>query len=210
MDYAPPLAAKNKSNLDARIIMQPDQSSLDQLADIHLPDTVSWWPLAPGWWGLLTLLVIALIAIFLWRRRAKKNTYRKLAQQALDAIYANYQSSQNAAAFLHETSVLLRRTALTAYPKTFNASIKGQAWLDWLDSVCPNKNPDPARQFNSECGQQLLTASYQKNPSVDASALYTLCSHWFAQHRNHRQRLPARPKMPVNESIKANTEADHV
>lgn len=183
--------------------MQPNQSPLDQLADIHLPDSVSWWPLAPGWWALLVLLVIALIAILLWRRRARKNHYRKLAQQELAAIYANYQATQNAAAFLHETSVLLRRVALTAYPKTFNASIKGQAWLDWLDSVCANKNANPALQFNSEPGQQLLTASYQKNPVIDAAALYTICHHWFIQHRNHRQ------KKPVHKPVTA-AGADHV
>ncbi len=184
--------------------MQPNQSPLDQLADIHLPDAVSWWPLAPGWWALLALLAIALIVFFLWRHRTKKNHYRKLAQQELDSAYSNYQNTQNTTAFLHDVSVLLRRTALTAYPKTFNASIKGQAWLDWLDGVCPHKPTNTALQFNSECGQQLLTASYQKNPTIDANALYAVCSYWFAQHRNHRQKLPTR------KPVKAVAEANHV
>lgn len=163
--------------------MQPDQSPLDQLADIHLPDAVSWWPLAPGWWALLAVILIALVALLLWRQRIKKNRYRTLAQQELDQLYADYQANQDAVTFLHGTSVLLRRVALTAYPGRFNASMKGQAWLDWLDSVCPHKNPNPVLQFNSECGQQLLTASYQKNPSIDASALFVVCSYWLANHR---------------------------
>lgn len=183
--------------------MQPGQSPLDQLADIHLPGSISWWPLAPGWWVLIALLVIALLAFWFWRYRAKQNRYRKTAQQELDNIYSNYQTNQNASAFLHETSVLLRRTALTAYPKNFNASIKGDAWLEWLDNVCPNKQANPALQFNGEIGQQLLTASYQKNPVIDAGALYKLCAHWFAQHRNHRQKLPAR------KPVKVTTEANH-
>lgn len=180
--------------------MQPNQSPLDQLADIHLPDSVSWWPLASGWWALLALLVIVLITVLLWRRRLKQNHYRKLAQQELDNIYSNYQNTQNATAFLHEISVLLRRTALTAYPKTFNASIKGQAWLDWLDRVYFN----PAMQFNSEVGQQLLTASYQKNPQIDANALYQLCRLWLSEHRNQQQKLPAR------KPLKTAAEANHV
>lgn len=180
--------------------MQPNQSPLDQLADIHLPDSVSWWPLASGWWALLALLVIVLIAVLLWRRRLKQNHYRKLAQQELDAIYSSYQSTQNAAKFLHDISVLLRRTALTAHPKTFNASIKGQAWLDWLDSVCLN----PIAQFNSESGQQLLTASYQKDPQIDAAALYHLSRFWLSEHRNYRQKLPTR------KPVKIVAEANHV
>ena len=184
--------------------MQPNPSPLDQLADIHLPASVSWWPLAPGWWALLALLVIALIAIFTWRYRAQQNRYRKLAQQELDRIYNEYQHTRDAATFLHETSVLLRRTALTAYPQIFNASIKGQAWLNWLDSVCPTKHKGSVLRFNSECGQQLLTASYQKNPVIDAASLYVVCSNWLAQHRNHRQ------KMPNRKPAKQIAEATHV
>ncbi|HTF95237.1 MAG TPA: DUF4381 domain-containing protein [Cellvibrio sp.] len=171
--------------------MQPTQSPLDQLADIHLPDAVSWWPLAPGWWALLALLVVAVIAFAVWRYKNRQNSYRLLAQQQLDIIYKNYQGTGNAAAFLHEISVLLRRVALTAHPTSFNASIKGQAWLDWLDRVCPADKKNQQSLFNSTCGEQLLTASYQKNPAIDATALYHLCGYWLAQHRNHRQKLPA-------------------
>lgn len=184
--------------------MQPNPSPLDQLADIHLPTSVSWWPLAPGWWALLALLVIAFIAIFVWRYRMQQNRYRKLARHELDRIYNEYQNTRDAAKFLHETSVLLRRTALTAYPQTFNASIKGHAWLAWLDSVCPQKNAGTAPRFDSECGQQLLTASYQKNPAIDAASLYAVCSYWLAQHRNHRQ------KMPTRKPAKTVAEAPHV
>jgi phosphoglycerol transferase MdoB-like AlkP superfamily enzyme len=169
--------------------MQP--SPLDQLADIHLPDSVNWWPLAPGWWALLALLVIALIILFIIRRRAQKNRYRKDAQAALNRIYADYQTTQDSAKFLHETSVLLRRVALTAHQQTFNASIKGNAWLEWLDRVNPSKKIDNTTRFTGEHGQQLITASYQKNPTIDAGAIYHLCKFWLAQHRNHHQKIPA-------------------
>ncbi len=39
------------------------------LRDLHLPDAVGWWPLAPGWWGghcnriaLIRLVCIASLA----------------------------------------------------------------------------------------------------------------------------------------------------
>ncbi|MGB4246521.1 MAG: DUF4381 family protein, partial [Pseudohongiellaceae bacterium] len=31
---------------------------LSQLADIHLPEPIGFWPPAPGWWVLLVLLLV--------------------------------------------------------------------------------------------------------------------------------------------------------
>lgn len=185
--------------------MQSQASPLDQLADIHLPDGVSWWPLAPGWWILLALLVIAIIGFFIWRRRKQQNHYRVIAQQELAAIYAHYQQSQDAANYLHSLSVLLRRTALTAYPQSFNASIKGQEWLNWLDAVCPTLNGT----FSGESGKSLLSSAYQKNPQIDAASLQQLCADWISQHRNHRQKLSTLKKAAVKKVVPV-TEASHV
>ncbi len=170
---------------------QPAVSPLDQLADIHLPDSVSWWPIAPGWWILLTLLIITLIGCFIWHRRKQQNYYRVIAQQELAAIYTQYQQTQDAAAYLHSLSVILRRTAITAYPHTFNASIKGTDWLNWLDAVCPANN----EKFSGSVGHYLLSSAYQKNPQVDAAALYQLSEQWIKLHCNHRQKIPAAKKV---------------
>lgn len=181
----------------------PTTSPLDQLADIHLPDPVGWWPLAPGWWLLLALAIVAAIIYLLARRRAAMNRYRKLARAELDNIYSAYQADQDAAMFLQNISVLLRRTALTAYPQTFNASIKGQAWLEWLDGVNPPKKTDPNLRFSSEVGQAFISASYQKTPTVNAPAIHQLCAHWIEHHSTQHQKTPA-PK-PVKTA-----EANHV
>lgn len=162
---------------------QPTSSPLDKLADIHLPDGVSWWPLAPGWWFLLALLVICVIGFFIWRRHKAQNAYRIIAQHQLAGIYADYQQTQNTAAYLQALSLLLRRTALTAHPHSFNASIKGNEWLQWLDSVCP----ETKGAFSGESGSALLVGPYQKNPQTDISELQQLSAQWIAQHRNHRQ-----------------------
>ena len=185
--------------------MQAPTSPLDQLADIHLPDGVSWWPLAPGWWALLALVIIALVGFFIWRRRKAQNIYRNIAQHQLAGIYADYQQTQNAAAYLQALSLLLRRTALTAYPHSFNASIKGKQWLQWLDQVCPAL----PEKFSSELGENLLTSAYQKNPNIDVSGLQQLSAQWIRLHRNHRQKLSISKKVAAKESTTA-TEANHV
>ncbi len=185
--------------------LQTPASPLDQLADIHLPDGVSWWPLAPGWWALLALVFIALIGFFIWRHRKTQNAYRYIAQHQLDGIYADYQKTQNAAAYLQALSLLLRRTALTAYPHSFNASIKGKEWLQWLDQVCPAL----PEKFSSELGENLLTSAYQKNPNIDVSGLQQLSSQWIRLHRNHRQKLSISKKATAKKTTNA-TEANHV
>ena len=38
--------------------MDPD---LIPLRDIHLPQAVGWWPLAPGWWVLIALAFAGLV-----------------------------------------------------------------------------------------------------------------------------------------------------
>jgi len=185
--------------------MQAPASPLDQLADIHLPTGVSWWPLAPGWWILLGLLVIAAIGAYLWRRRTAQNAYRVIAQHQLAGIYADYQQTQNAAAYLQALSLLLRRTALTAYPHSFNASIKGNDWLMWLDSVCPALS----EKFSGDIGQLLLSSVYQKNPQIDVSGLQELSSQWINLHRNYRQKN-LRQKISSSQKVQSAAEAKHV
>ena len=174
---------------------QPTASPLDQLADIHLPDGVSWWPLAPGWWILIVLLLLIAALFFMWRKRKAQNVYRTVAQHQLAGIYADYQQTHNTAAYLQALSLLLRRTALTSYPHSFNASIKGADWLYWLDSVCPETN----NAFSDEIGQALLIGPYQKNPQIAVDDLQQLSVKWIALHRNHRQKIPLK-KMTTQEA----------
>jgi hypothetical protein len=184
--------------------LPPSTSPLDQLADIHLPDTINWWPLAPGWWILFGLIILAALGFYCWRKHKIRNAYRLVAQRELNSIYTHYEQTRDTAAYLHAISILLRRTALTAYPQQFNASIKGEAWLQWLDSVCPAH----AEHFCSASGQSLLIGAYQKNPTVDALALHRLCDNWIKYHANQHQLMRSISKK--NSANKNQSGAAHV
>lgn len=162
--------------------MQPGSSPLDQLADIHLPDSVSWWPLAPGWWILIALFIAITVGLFFWRKRKVKRRYRHHAITLLQQAYAQYQRDQQAAVYLQQASELLRRVARTSYGSTFDASIKGDAWLHWLDQTCPTVK----QQFANGSGQILLTGPYQKNPQVDVDQLHKLCLEWIQHHNTNK------------------------
>lgn len=106
------------------------------LKDIHLPDPVSWWPLAVGWWLVILLGVLA-TAGFLWWFRAsapkrRRGKLRKLARDELGRLEAEYKVSNDAGRLLQDISILIRRLAMSLSPRGQVAGLCGQDWADWL------------------------------------------------------------------------------
>jgi len=127
-----------------------------QLRDIHGLDSISWWPLAPGWWISSVLILLTLVALFLLIRhfiRYPPGSWRWEAQVALRDLWRqrNRQSQKEVAARLSE---LLRRIAIARFGREKTASISGPEWLAWLQQSDPNG-------FNwSERGGILLNLPY--------------------------------------------------
>src|SRR5690606_12312375 len=107
--------------------------ALSDLRDSHLPDAVSWWPLATAWWILITLIAALLIAAFLFFRYWKKHRYyRKLALAELKTL-AN---SDNNGQFLRHIAELVKKTALVKHPNT--AAMTGAQWQQFLGQHMPD------------------------------------------------------------------------
>ncbi len=103
---------------------------LNQLEDIQLPDPIGWWPLSYAWWLLIFMFGTLLIgAIWYYFDQKKRNAYRTEALTYLNQLESE---PNNPNQQLLEINALLKRVALTCYPRTEVASLNEQAWLLFL------------------------------------------------------------------------------
>ena len=140
--------------------MDPNQLPL---RDLHLPPPIDWWPLAPGWWLLIALVLFG----FGWllRRAWQRRQYfapRRHAVRALAAIEAEYLQHRNPVVLARQASELLRRAMLAYAPRHEVAGLTGESWLAWLDRGLP------VPYFHTEGGKSLLQLPY-RNPDNDCS-----------------------------------------
>lgn len=104
------------------------------IRDLHLPEPIGWWPLAPGWWVLIVLAGIGLS--WLLYRGIKAwifSTARRHALGRLDAYCEDYAQHGNAVTLGTQVSKLVRRTMLAYAPRGDVAGLTGDDWLEWLD-----------------------------------------------------------------------------
>ena len=158
--------------------------ALAELRDIHLPAIAPWWELAPGWWLLLALSVVAIIwmvpKLRKWyrSRTAQKALKHEIAEGllALDTIHESGETSR----LLSELSVLLRRVAVTLFPAEQIEGLTGKAWLSFLDQQW---SVSQEQHFSSpELAELLLHGPYRKATASDKESvakLMVLSKQWL-------------------------------
>lgn len=146
------------------------------LKDIHLPDPVSWWPPAIGWWLAPILLVlfvvllrIAATAVFR-SLHARRLRTRALGELAL--IEREFDASRDAAGTMQRISTLLRRVAITVYPQRAVAGCTGQAWADWLCRTGPDRQ-------DTDVFEVLTRAPYQAAPDIQIQCVLQTVERWI-------------------------------
>ncbi|MDY6984176.1 MAG: DUF4381 domain-containing protein [Pseudomonadota bacterium] len=156
------------------------EDPLSELADIHLPDAVGFWPPAPGWWVLAALAILALVLLYR-RQLARLFLRRRLgsALRELDEAYRAFDTGSDRNAdgltMLHSFNAILKRVALVHFSEPELPRLSGRAWLRFLDEKSGGS------EFTTGAGQALGDGIYRPTFDADAAALHALCRRWIEQ-----------------------------
>ena len=154
--------------------MNPTADPLMQLRDLHLPDPISFWPPALGWW-VVALIVLGLVALGVWVIRYRKKTApRRFALAELAGLKASFHDKQDLAELMTGLSQLLRRYAMVCFGRQKVAGLTGVAWLKFLDEQ------GNTLQFSNETASQAFAAvPYGAKDSINAPAMMDLVERWI-------------------------------
>jgi len=151
---------------------------LAQLSDIHLPDNVHNYPIAPGWW-LLAVIVLAILVYGIIKLRQYFKA-RKVQKQALKQL--------STASEISTIVALLKWAALQYFPRTHVAHLTGNKFKDFLIKSLPVKHQENFSTLSSDH----LNSTYQSNANEhNVDDLSAAAKLWL------NQALPPKKTLPV-------------
>ena len=147
------------------------------LIDVPLPREVS---LLPQTWEARLAIVLLIVAVgaAVWRyaHLRRINRYRREALAELCRIEGARNSGPSD--LLSSLTLLVRRTALAAFPREQVAPLVGPAWLTFLDRSYGGE------EFSRGVGQLLVSGPYQQMPpeGAELQSLVLLVRRWIRGH----------------------------
>jgi hypothetical protein len=155
--------------------MPTSSEVLQDLHDVHLPDPVSVWPPAPGWWIVLGVVVAGVLLVRWVRAYRRRTKVRRLALAELGAIKQQYEVHKDDQWAVQRLSEIVRRYALAAFPRKEVAGLAGHSWLQFLDRT------GRTTQFTEGAGHVLGSGPYRPHPDVAAAEVVPLVERWIQQ-----------------------------
>jgi len=143
--------------------------NLPEIRDIHIPDGVSFFPIAYGWWVILVSFIGAfvLVKLILLTIRTSKRIY---ALRQLKNI-----NTENPVIAAIKFSELLRRVCHFKFREA--SALYGKEWIEFLNSRATHKISD-------ESAKLLINAPFMNiedklYSQQTAEDLRTFCKYWI-------------------------------
>ncbi len=141
---------------------------LDKLHGFYQPAPPTWAPQTVGWYCLFSLIAIAAIWVLIYEiRRWLFSRYRRVALKELPTLPVN------------ELSALLKRTALSAWPREKVASLSGAEWTRFLDGTLRGGGflDAPGNRIEDLAFHSVVIAAEEE------TQLRKLAAKWIRRHR---------------------------
>jgi Ca-activated chloride channel family protein len=141
------------------------------LIDIPLPPEVSLWPQTLTARATIVVMLLALaVSAWTFARRRYHDRYRREALAEVERI------ARSPGGVEGELALLVRRTALAAFPREQVAALEGPAWLAFLDRSYGGV------EFSRGAGRALATTAYAPHAAAEPSQLIDLVRRWIEGH----------------------------
>lgn len=150
----------------------PNPVLVEQLRDLHLPESPPWWSMAIGWWCLLTIgsLLFIALGIKAYRIRRRKTAESRLAEN-LDLAHLNWTRHNKASEYLREIGLLLRAYAVNNHGRQTVAKLTGSEWISWLEHQQRDcLSVSTCLALSQEC--------YQQTPTTNINQLHAELQQW--------------------------------
>ncbi len=151
-------------------------NNIPDIKDIQLPDGVSIFPIAYGWWMLFGgfFFLFLLVKLSIWGIKTSKKHY---ALKQISQI-----SATNPVCAAVRLSELLRRICIVKYPEA--SSFYGKRWLDFLMQHA-------TATLSDDCAYLLANAPFmnrysqtyiEKYGEADIAELKFFCKQWVGEN----------------------------
>ncbi|RUO43843.1 hypothetical protein CWE15_01200 [Aliidiomarina taiwanensis] len=137
---------------------------LAQLHDIVELEQVSYWPLAWGWWLLITGIMAA---VFL-------ASYMLLRRRKASAVLRHHQRTIRHAGSVADISYALKQVVLHYFPSQHLKAATGLVWLSLLNQQLPAK-----RQYSETQLQRIADHMYQADHAQVFAEYHAFACAWL-------------------------------
>ena len=172
---------------------------LAQLKEIHLPNQVHSYPLAPGWW-ILAFIVIALTILFMvkWFKAYRLAKAKRQAIKLLSKIDDNEENQSN------EIMSLLKWAALQYFSRDKIAPLFGSQ----LQQFLKNSLPEKLQNKFIELSQSAFEHRYQIDELSQIDQTLKKAALLWLQHALPPKEVPIKKQQASNEMTSKTLEKD--